>query len=475
MLSAARAVVPLGESRGVTVTGTADPPEVQPTPAAIVTVAVGPAGAPGVWRLTLRGLAPGAASVRVLAGEREQALAVQVMKYAGTVVPAQTEVTGRPAPAELVRRVARGAVTDAVQLEPGATLSVEIPVTTPPELPAGQSATVPFAVTLSGPGLLPVKTVVAVTVRNRDLERGEVGVLLYSNEPERVAGPGILFAAELTPDRPARLLYHHLNAGKEPLRVRLELVNPSDDPVEVQVIEGAAGPTWDAVEAGHRATARYVRGAMLDVGTIVRVPANTQRTIVTQRMPPETTVSGLFGLRALDHRLFARVVAGADTEPLTASNPAEAPTELSDHVYLSPRRPLHARYTVGQNWAFLKLGADPLVARGSHKRLEGNYGVSYDVAIEIANPTDQPQAVALALSPDAGHARGVFVIDGVVVEADAVGPPVEEDLAVFRLQPGERRSIHVETIPVGGSSYPARLVVRPAGPLRAAQLLPDTP
>jgi hypothetical protein len=46
---------------------------------------------------------------------------------------------------------------------------------------------------------------------------------------------------------------------------------------------------------------------------------------------------------------------------------------------------------------------------------------------------------------------------------------VEADLATFRLQPGERRAIRLETIPVGGSSYPARVVVRPAKPLRAAQ------
>jgi hypothetical protein len=63
----------------------------------------------------------------------------------------------------------------------------------------------------------------------------------------------------------------------------------------------------------------------------------------------------------------------------------------------------------------------------------------------------------------------VFIIDGAVVEAEAVSPPVEAALATFRLQPGERRAVRVETIPVGGSSYPARVIVRPARPPRAAQ------
>jgi hypothetical protein len=59
------------------------------------------------------------------------------------------------------------------------------------------------------------------------------------------------------------------------------------------------------------------------------------------------------------------------------------------------------------------------------------------------------------------------------VEAPPVAPPVEAPLATFHLQPGERRAVRVQTIPVGGSSYPARLVVRPAKPIRAARITPD--
>jgi hypothetical protein len=474
LVSIPRAIVPLGESRVVIVTSPTDMPEVVPSPPELLGVEITPAGQPGAWRLTLKGVAAGVASVRVSAAGQERLLPVQVMKYAGQLVPAQVEVTGQPAPAEFVRRVARAAVPDAVNLEPGAKLSVGTPVATgTPDLPAGQAATLTFPVTLSGPDLLPVQSTATVTVRNRDLDRRDAAVLLYSNDPERVSQPGSLFAAELTPDRPARLLYHHLNAGQDPLWLRVELVNGGDEPVDVQVIEGSAGPTWDAVEAGHRAAARYVRNNLQEIGTVVRVPGHSGQAIVLQRLVSQNTVSGLFGLRSLGGRLFVRVLAEAEGEPAVARRPAEAPAELSGHVYPSPRRPLQARYTVGQNWTFVKLGGDPLVAHDARKKLDGNYGVSYDISLELENPTDQPQTVSLTLSPDAGHARGVFIIDGEVVEADPVTPPVEADLALFRLQPGERRSVHVEAIPVGGSSYPARVVVRPAGPQRAAHAEPE--
>ena len=36
---------------------------------------------------------------------------------------------------------------------------------------------------------------------------------------------------------------------------------------------------------------------------------------------------------------------------------------------------MNARYVVGKHWAFLKLGSDPILGRGSHTKLDGNYGV----------------------------------------------------------------------------------------------------
>jgi hypothetical protein len=291
-LSATHAVVPAGESREVTVTGAARPPDITAAPAGIVAATLAPGPVPGAWSLKLAGLAPGAAAVRVSVDDRAQTLSVRVIKYAGQVSAASpVEITGQPATVEFVLRAARAAVEDAVKREPGAAVTIASPNRMPPVLPAGQAATVSFSVSITGPDLLPVKAVTTVTVRNRDLDPRDVGVLLYSNDPERVPHPGPLFAAELAADRPARLLYHHQNASDEPLRVRLELVNPTDQPVDVQVIDGAAGPTWDAVEAGHRAAARYVRSALQDLGTIVRVPARSEQAIALPRMPPRACLA----------------------------------------------------------------------------------------------------------------------------------------------------------------------------------------
>jgi hypothetical protein len=250
--------------------------------------------------------------------------------------------------------------------------------------------------------------------------------------------------------------------------VRVDLLNLGDEPVETQVIEGAAGPTWDTVMVGHRATARYVQNFRQEAGTIVALAPHTRRTILSERVPEKLAVSGLYGLRLLTpaSRDRVRVEVVADD---AATAPVEAPPELaerplSDHVYTQTRKEVHARFEVGGNWTFISVGKKAVHNQDQSKRLDGNYGILYDIALELSNPTDEERVVSLSLSPDAGAAMGVFVIDGALVEAPSVTPPTEAPLASFRLRAGEHRTVPIQTIPVGGSNYPISLVVRAAAP-----------
>ncbi len=114
----------------------------------------------------------------------------------------------------------------------------------------------------------------------------------------------------------------------------------------------------------------------------------------------------------------------------------------------------------------MKLGSQPLPGpcpRSSDPNarvLDGDYGVLYDIAVRLNNPTSAPRVVRLFMSPDAGGAQGVFLVDGKWVEAPHVSPPAEFPLAQFLLSPLEQRVVNIRTLPVGGSAYPVTLVVR---------------
>lgn len=464
-LSTRELVVPTGESRSVRVTApgpvtleTVDTAKVD----ADITATTGTSSA-----LAVRGLEAGKATLRVTCGEESATLMVAVMNYAGQLPAAVTAaVTGRSCPASLARSAVREALQASITLEPGAKCEVGAVAGLEGPLESGRSAAARVPVRITAAGCLPVERVVTVPVANRILPTGEPKVLLYSNNPESFTAPGSLFLGALERDVPTRLLYHHQNMMGRPICVRVDLINLGEEAAEIQLIEGAAGPTWDTVMVGHRATARYVQNSRQDLGTIVTLAPRTRRTIFSERVAEKLAVSGLDGLRLLTPsprgRVLVEVVADEAAAAMTAAPAEMAERPLSDHVYTQVRKELHARFEVGGNWAFINVGKKPVSNQDNRKRLEGNYGILYDIALELSNPTDEERVVSVTLSPDAGAAMGVFVIDGTVVESPPITPPTEAPLATFRLRPGERRTVPIQTIPVGGSNYPVSLVVRAA-------------
>jgi hypothetical protein len=472
-LSTRDLVVPVGETRTVSITASGPVTvELQDTETAEVTPGDGKAPS-----LRVRGVAPGQVAIRVLCGSASTTLAVAVLKYAGKIDPqVAVDVTGRPCPESVARDGALQAVREALSLEPGAVVTLGRATGPDASLEPEQVGSVRVPVTIKGEGYLPVERTVTVAVTNRALPSQEPRVLLYSNNPERVTGPASLFLGALESDVATRLLYHHQNMAGRPLSMRVDLVNAGEEPAEVQVIEGGAGPSWDTVMVGHRAAARYLRNQEQDTGTIVTLAPGARRTILAQRIADKLALSGLYGLRLLPRprstgegrEPSVRVEVAAEEVPAPAAESSMerepvaelAQRPLSDHVYTSVRLEMQSRFSVGGGWAFIPVGKKAIQNQSESKRLDGNYGVLYDIALELENPTDEARTISISLSPDAGLAMGVSRIDGAIVESPQVSPPAEAALATFRLQPRERRTVPIQTIPVGGSNYPISLVVR---------------
>jgi hypothetical protein len=94
-------------------------------------------------------------------------------------------------------------------------------------------------------------------------------------------------------------------------------------------------------------------------------------------------------------------------------------------------------------------------------RLSGNYGVIYNIALLLINPTAEEAPVIILLEPAGGPARGFLLIDGMPVEAAVLTRDSEAELARYLLAPGEHRRVWIETTPQSGSNYPVRVVARP--------------
>jgi hypothetical protein len=417
---------------------------------------------PGRPAVEIRGVEPGSAVLSVTRGTQRTLLTVRVAKPAGRIAAGPAaQVTGASTPAALVRKAAEECALEAVEREPGAAVKIAGQPQGVQALGQGQTATVAVPITVSGEGYLPVRTVARVRVTNVALPSEEARVLLYSNDPESVREYGTLYEGLIDQSGPARLLYHHQNRMGRTFAFQIYLVNPNKAPVDVQVVEGEAGPYIDPLQAGHRAGQRYLAAASRDIGYITRVPARGCRLVYLAQVPQLQTVSGIYSFRPMSGGpIVAHVRATSETSPPEVTDDLVAAARSEPHTYPSPKKDEKYTYTVGEHWAFVPMGRRAISGRSTNRKLFGNYGVLYNITVDINNPTDTERTVRVLLTPEAGWARGVFLIEGKLVEAPQVAPPGEAVLWSGKLAAGEQRRVTITGIPVGGSAYPVSLVVR---------------
>jgi hypothetical protein len=416
----------------------------------------------GKAEISLRARAVGRASVRVQREGKETAFRVWSKKYAGTLGEAPTvQVTGKPAPAALVRRLALESALLGVAREPGATARLAGGPTGVTALTSGETAQVAFPVLVTGNGYIERKLTSRVSVRNVALPEQDPSVLLYSNDPETIREFGTVFDGLVNNQHPVRMLFHHQNRMGRTFRLQVHLINPGGDPVEVQVVEADAGPYIDPIQAGHRAGARYMEASVRDVGYVATVPPHSSRSVYSASVGNLLTVSGIYNFRVISGGpLVAEVTATqTPTTPLIRDDLVAAAQE-EPHTYPHPQKNVRQKYSVGQRWTFVPVGREAITGKTANRRLHGNYGVLYQITVALDNPTDEPRTVRVLLAPEAGWVRGAFVIEGRVIEAPQLHPPNEALLWSVRLEAREQRTLNIRAMPVGGSSYPISLVVR---------------
>ncbi|HEU4754989.1 MAG TPA: hypothetical protein VFU47_17915, partial [Armatimonadota bacterium] len=343
--------VPAGETRTVTLKGTAT----GPLTVSVEGEAVTARPVPGKAAVELKGLVPGQATVRVERGGKTVSFDAWVKKYAGRVLEtAQAEVTGVTSPAPLVRRVAHEHLLDGIDREPGAVVRLAGQPEGIRALAQGRTAEISFPVTITGEGYLPVKAVARVRVKNVSLPAEEIKTLLYSNNPESVKQHGTLFEGALEPAGAARLFYHHQNRMGKAFVFQIHLLNPNDDAAAVQVVQADAGPILNTIQVGHRAATLYLAQSQQDIGYVTRIPAHGSRLLFSTSLPNNLTVSGIYNLRTVEGGpLIVRVSAADEVQRPKAEPDRLAAARCEPDIYSTPEKDERYEYTVGENWTFI--------------------------------------------------------------------------------------------------------------------------
>jgi len=460
-LAVREVLVPVGESRAVPVKGNPAGPLSVRAEGDVVSAALDRSA--GVVRVT--GLRVGTSEIIVSDGQNVLGVPVRSAKYAARLLTTSVaRVTGNPATAEVIERAVAAAVGASLALEPGAWADVSAYAKAAPPLLPGQTTEVPVRISAAGEEYIPYRARQSITVRNEPVQDGPVDVLMVSNSPERILSHGMWFEGRLADGESSRLLFHHVNGTKGPADLVIELWNLGEQASWVHAIAGVGGPSYDEAWAGHRAALTFLANRYKRVGWVVPVPARTAVPIASYRMGAGSTLSGVVELRALGSAdLRVRLY----LSPHRASrmpHPTDGYLEtavLGANVYPTPKREVTAEHIVGREWTFITIGNQALSGLRQGDRLAGNYGVIYEIALDLVNPTAQTAPVGILFESAGGPARGALLVDGRTVEIAALRPQSEALVTRYVLAPGERRRIHIETMPQGGSHYPVRLVARP--------------
>lgn len=431
--------------------------------------------------LKVQAKAIGDVIITVKAGDLVKTARVSVMPVAAKFPQTYTvSVTGDPANTETVRSAVEGALWTRLQIHPSAQYTFKLPDIGGLGFEQTRTYTVPVKATSDN--AFDAEGNVVIHVKNEPIGYRAETELWYCNDPENIERAGNLFAGRLKRGESVRMLYHHINASFSGLIVQVNILNESNQPARVLLIPGDSKPDKNPVLAGIVAGDQLLRNWVRFSGEIVTIPPKSSIPVAMRRISPQETMSGLCYMMLVDgpptlnvradavpsFEGNARVAAAIQTSSpwrrmgSTPFSVTPAILPLSQHVFPWPFKNENVVFSVGGRHGFIRIGQKPIPnTTGGH--LDGNFGVFYSIEANCENPGEEPAEVEVVFEASAGYSGALFILNGEVLRTPLLQPKEEALITKFKLAGGEKRKLQFMTVPLSGSSYPATIVIRPAG------------
>lgn len=399
-----------------------------------------------------------------------RSLTITVKDWAALLPPhIETLVTGWPARGDFVKKAAMETLTNTIFRKPGTKLVINTNgLSFPQFLNAGNAISNYVDIKVTGKDYLPVQGKVQLKVINFFLPKEETAYLLVSNKPEFIRETGIVFSETLLDDKPARFLFHHANAlSDEALLLNIKLVNQTDTPSKIHIIEGAGGPHSNEVYTGHVATYQFFAALWRGEGKVINIPPKSQYLLYNKWLSEREVTAGIYQLKVLEGGLPTILVEGRDKArfqvPLTNLSPP-GPNEDNSHakgIFENPKIIIEKEHIIGNKFTFIPIGKKPFLKElFTGEPNYGNYGVTYEIKIKIKNPDEKDRTAKIYFVPTAGIARGIFKLENKLIQTPMLPPYKEFLLGQYGIPSGREQNVVLFTIPQGGSFYPVNVVVQ---------------
>lgn len=416
--------------------------------------------------ITVTGLKLGFANLIISNGTDTVNYGIYIRKYAADFPNTiDLTVTGSPAPSDLIKETIDKAAQRQIKTEQRAEYRINSVNWTKKSLYPGDKTVATVNVTAYGDEYISVTKNISFAITNRSLKIGEPNTLLYSNNPETVEFFQDLYLGELQSGKCNRLLYHHMNRTGQTGTFIIEVINPSEEDVSLRVRKACAKPIVDTIAIGVVAGKSFIEQNEANVSSVETIPAKSRVCFVADTLKNKYSSSGIIQFWQMNgsRNCIVRVKLSKPENANVTLNQAKeymgnGEFAFSDYVFDNPKEVFDETYQCGGRFVFIHVGKKALENQ-KHLKLYGNYGVDYECNITIENPTDKKSKVRVYLDPGAGSIAAFLKINNEYRTIHHVKPPNETDLAVYTLEPGETRKLTIKTIPLSGSSYPAKIIV----------------
>ena len=301
-------------------------------------------------------------------------------------------------------------------------------------------------------------------VINLDWTPPPASIAALSDHPEEVDRLGLLFSGGLTEQRQVRLQYYHLGSlsGPSP-QIDLLVTNPGGAKARLHLIQAAGAPSLDYFTTGHGNNVAWFERQLSEEGEFLDLAPGQTMVVYRQPMPRDKVVSGTLGLTQVDGPplQFGLVALPDKSDPPSLNNLLKEGDVHSRGFYPVATQRLRRHHQVGQGTETrMAVGALRQETFSGVRELRGDYGVLYDLELELDNPLDRPATVSVSFNPRGGAATATFLWDGMVVEVPRTEAMTERPIGSLELPARSKRTLHLQTIAEGASSYPIRIVVR---------------
>ncbi len=381
------------------------------------------------------------------------------------ILPKQltAQVTGNTVTASALR----AAVDNALRVYCGAKATQQLRwvVTTPEDgslsVPTGGSAQVTLAYTTDGSDPLTESAKsIGVTLENRALPVPRETLTFFSNNPEGLSKPQLLYHAELPARQSGRLVLHHQNQTRSELQLIARVINTGSEASAVHVVPGSCSADINTFYVGFRSAEAFWFNLNHGNGYVLSLPPGRQAYILQQKLPAGFTTSAYYKLTNLGSTPLRIETVCLEPYSQTPEGALSGDGTASRGVFPAPYVTVAQDFNTGDDWLYLRLGQDSPGSLVDSSRFDGSYGVTYSFNVQLRNTHDTPSLVFVLLRASAGEVKGQFFIDDEYVATPLVAGGEEQLLKEIPLKPGQTKLLKIKALPLNGGFYPASIVIR---------------